>query len=420
MQQHIQRPFFHNAVEVKVKHTFRVNVFGRGYILLAGEEFQYEEFPLDVQSYGISNNFLSAQRRIDRIMAKLNTPRWYFSIANLYANELPVVAYGCFLSSEDEKGRIGISFIHAVEVDSNSRLDEVMACIVRLLSQQNIDEISKLLSNLAKGLSTLDEVIRFLTNQFNSSYRRLTIQPLSKAQAINSIQHDCGGASAVAWLAMASSHFNIPVPWEIYEEYSSYSGLIITKSSYTGSLKQYLLSEYLHKAINFYELAQNQNVSYPVTRQNTSDSLDKISSIPQEHNHRSIDPVDAEQQLSRKHNYRESVQPLNLSRQPSSTYSDSSQDRSNNFAFEFKELCSFELVLTETSRKEYRINTRRIHELIYIEKLNCYKLIFFKGWFIFKQPVQILLSATGLNDGQKRDLNHLSSIVLSARNTLLW
>jgi len=402
-----------------MKHTFRVNVFERGYILLAGEEFQYAEFPLDIQSRGISNNYLSAQRRIDRIMAKLNAPRWYFSVVNLYANELPVVAYGCFLSSEDDKGRVGISFIHAVEVDGNSRLDEVVACIVRLLSQQNIDEISKLLSNLAKGFSTLDEGIRFLTNQFNSFYRRLAMQPLSKAQAINSIQHDCGGASAVAWLAMASSHFNIPLPWEIYEEYSSHSGLIITKSSYKGALKQYLLSEYLHKAINFYELAQNQHVSHPITGQNTLDSLDKNSSISQKHNHRAIDSVGSEQQLSQKHTYRESGQPVNLSQPLSSTHSDSLQDKSSNSTFEFKELYVSELILTEKSRKECRINIRRIHELTYIEKSNCCKLTFLKGWFLFKQQVEICFSITGLSDEQIRELDSLASTVLNDRNASL-
>jgi hypothetical protein len=60
-----------------------------------------------------------------------------------------------------------------------------------------------------------------------------------------SLQQDCGGASLVTWLAMATSHSDSPAPWEIYEEYSHQTDTVSTISSFDSAKDVYLLSEYI-------------------------------------------------------------------------------------------------------------------------------------------------------------------------------
>jgi hypothetical protein len=231
-----------------MRHTFRFNVAGKGYVLVSGEELSdgYREFPLDRVSQGISQNYLQAQKRIDTVIAKENISRWYLSIANLYANEKPTIAYGCLLLTEDDQGRQGINFIHAVEVPDDLRIDEVLICIIKLLSQENIKEISKALSDLAKGFTSIDYVVDFLTSHFiDPQYYSVDLFD-DQNTVIHKIEHDCGG-SAPAWLAMTISHLNIPLPWEIYEHYSSIRRLETVSSLHSS--KEYLLSSFLHQMI---------------------------------------------------------------------------------------------------------------------------------------------------------------------------
>jgi hypothetical protein len=235
-----------------MKHFFRLNAFQKGYILFAGEPFKYRQFPLDIQSEDISKNYLSTQKRIDSFISR-KIPRWYFSISNLYENELPVISYGCFLSTNDEKNRKGITFIHAIEIDKNSRMDEYVLHIITLLSYQNIDYVSKLLADLAIGSCNVDQVLNFFTDHFDKSSSTSINLLKNRNLPIKEIKYDCGGSSGLAWLAITASYLNTPSPWEIYEEYSEFNPISIL-SSFTGDADKFLLSEYLHKIICDYEL----------------------------------------------------------------------------------------------------------------------------------------------------------------------
>jgi hypothetical protein len=235
-----------------MKHFFRLNVFQTGYILLAGEPSEYRQFPLDIQSEGISKNYLSAQKRIDSFISR-KIPRWYFSISNLYEDELPVISYGCFLSTNDEKNRKGITFIHAIEIDKNSRMDEYVLRIITLLSYQNIDFVSKLLADLAIGSRDVNQVLEFFTKHFYKSSSTSIDLLRNRNLPIKKIKYDCGGSSALAWLAITASYLNTLSPWEIYEEYSEFNPISIL-SSFMGESDELLLSEYLYKIICDYEL----------------------------------------------------------------------------------------------------------------------------------------------------------------------
>jgi hypothetical protein len=234
-----------------MRHTFRLNVHQKGYTLYSGKNLsQYQEFPLDVQSNGISKNYLSAQKRIDSLL-ETKISRWHFCVANNNAGKHPVTAYGCWLPIKDEMERLGISFIHAIEGDEEFKIDQVVVSITQLLLQQTIGELSELIAGVAKGTATPEHLMNVLTNHFTKKDNHLSNSNSDspRNRPIKEIQQNCGGASAATWLAMAISHLGSLPPWEIYEEYSFQTKFVSTVSSCSKATEKHLLSNYLTQII---------------------------------------------------------------------------------------------------------------------------------------------------------------------------
>jgi hypothetical protein len=251
-----------------MRHTFRLNVFGKGYTLYSGlstAQNSYLEFPLDVVSEGISPNYIFAQKRIDSMLTTSDS-RWNFCIANLNpSRDQPVVAYGCLLPVEvmDDRGRRGITFVHGIECDKDSKIDYLVISISQILSYKVIGEISNLLSGLAKGHNNAQATINFLTKQFIKSDNQFNNTLMNLSNPIKEIDYDCGGASATAWLAMAISHLNDPNPWEIYERYKASENMISIISSSPKASKKFLLSNYLYESICTFNLTDKSSLAKP-------------------------------------------------------------------------------------------------------------------------------------------------------------
>lgn len=226
-----------------MRHILRANVCKKGYTLFSVQGNTYQECPLDIKSNGISQNYLNAQRRIDD-MLRTQISRWHFAIANLNPPEQPVVAYGWSLPIEDDKGRSGVSFVHAVECNL-SEISRVVMCIIQMLLPSVIEKMTKHLAELAQKPVSPQNFIAFLTQKFTSLYEQTANSAAKDSNPIQEIQHNCGGATAMAWLVMAVSHTNISSPWEIYDHYSNSTGLLSTLSSYSESSESYLLSSYI-------------------------------------------------------------------------------------------------------------------------------------------------------------------------------
>jgi hypothetical protein len=162
------------------------------------------------------------------------------------------------LPIEDDKGRTGISFIHAIESDENLKIDQVVVSISQLLLQQTIGQLSELIAGVAKGTVTSNFILEFLTVNFQKHHQSSNYS-LPKNRPIKEIKQDCGGASAATWLAMAISHLNSPAPWEIYEEYSYQTKLVSTVSSFNQATEKYSLSDYLYQIIREPELSKKSS-----------------------------------------------------------------------------------------------------------------------------------------------------------------
>lgn len=240
-----------------MRHTLRLNSLG-GFVLFSGDKLKgYKSFDIDVISNGISHNYLLAQKRIDDLL-DAGVPGWHFCVANLFNGERPVVVYGrSFPLINDDKGRPGIRFIHAVEVDAIQQIYSAVIGIIKLLSNQMIPKIDDVMTRLTDGTMTPQEAIGFFTNEFTKHHHQFNKSSKISNSPIKEIQHDCGGASSVAWLAMTISHMSESSSYEIYETYNHEQGMKSTVSSCADASKKHVLSEYLYQIIDDYELLEN-------------------------------------------------------------------------------------------------------------------------------------------------------------------
>jgi hypothetical protein len=156
-----------------MRHIFRLNVNGKGYTLYSkNDSSNYQEFPLDTQSKYISRNYLDAQRKIDALL-ETQTARWSICIANNYERDNLVTAYGCLLPIPDDNERIGISFIHAIESGNEISVEQVVVLIGCLLSQKKVERIGDLISGVAQGNISANDLIEFFTSHFRLSSNNL-------------------------------------------------------------------------------------------------------------------------------------------------------------------------------------------------------------------------------------------------------
>ncbi|MBN1935739.1 MAG: hypothetical protein JW934_13810 [Anaerolineae bacterium] len=304
----------------------------------------------------------------------------------------------------------------------------------QLLSQQTIQEISKSLAGLANGSVQSGRTIEFLSDQFTKRYRRPSNFSINKSNPIKEIRHDCGGASAVAWLAMTISHLGTSSSWEIYEEYSRYTGVISTISSCIDASGVYSLSNYLYRLLleNLYILRtppQEGSVVSPVFEKQSS--LQEIAPIA------ASGPVNetsssVEGDLSQKEmeHYREP----SASRTPP-TFSSENAPQKHSRSFPLPEnqkvyppdshivsidgLYGNELSLIEIKQGyQYRISSKNLISLV--DCSNYYEFIIIQWLFwLFEKKIRLVLPKNGLMERQVKDINQFYSIVTSSSDRFM-
>ncbi len=222
-----------------MRHIFRLNIAGCGYSLISGETLSgCKKCQLDVSSENIPRDFLSVQQRIDSILAS-RIPQWTVGSSHSPGRP-PVVGYGCFLAAKDDKERTGISFIHGIE--SEDPIDHILTIITSLLGSSKVNKLTGLIAAIASGTANENELLEILMD----SKIWKTKSPSNirgKNEVISQIKHDCGGASALAWMAIFKSHRKLREPWEIYEIRDRDSLDVSTMSTLAG--REWNLSELL-------------------------------------------------------------------------------------------------------------------------------------------------------------------------------
>ncbi|HEY0072970.1 MAG TPA: hypothetical protein VGB77_02635, partial [Abditibacteriaceae bacterium] len=194
-----------------------------------------------------------------------------------------------------DKGRVGVPFLHAIETDQTTDILQIVNLIIQALSQQSFTKICESIEAIAQGRAQPLDIFNLLRIHFDHGRCRNLNFSQYKPMPNKSIAHDCGGASAAAWLAMATSHLTIVGPWEIFDHYSPTDEFISTVSSYSKATQTLFLSEYLQAAISNYEIQTMQAQRLPPE----SNQQTKISVLEPEPMH-SKTLVNAEKALSTK------------------------------------------------------------------------------------------------------------------------
>ena len=172
-----------------MRHLIRMNVGGKGYTLYSGgPSAPYREHPLDIQSPGIPDNYIQAQKRIDELLTgSLHRP--HICISNSEKSPSPLVVYGCNFPAEDEYGRMGLSFVHAIHEYSRPTADIVMS-IARFLNPSTMDKICEDLASVALGSMTSKTFIQLVTYKFSNTQRIFKGLMGGSTTPIRSITHD--------------------------------------------------------------------------------------------------------------------------------------------------------------------------------------------------------------------------------------
>jgi hypothetical protein len=311
-----------------------------------------------------------------------------------------------------------VNFIHAIEMDDRSRLDETVLLIAQLLCQENIMRISQLLSGLAKGSRTIDQVTDFLVKEVES---KSSIVPQScllaaeRNKVITRIRHDCGGASAVAWLSISNSHMNSPPPWEIYEEFDGTS--VVTVSTCTEESVVYSLSEYLHQVIFNHELHFQKELNVPSALE--PDSLVPIIREPNEKESTLISKF--KEWMKKIRSLYKTCWEIGFFSKPRKVLKSISQqvyrikrpsqrgkDRKGHNVSTVKKGSTGEWTFVLSSGKKHKTSLRNLRKLCYEEQLNRYEFtILTKNNLIFTQEILLFLPIDILDSQQKHELNNL-------------
>ncbi len=201
-----------------MRHFFRINVAGQGYVFYAGGARQgFRRQPLGQESREVPAGYLRAQQRLDEAFA---TRQLSFSVAMRHGEPgaRPVVAYGNWLTAPDELGRPGVAFVHGVELESEADVYPCIAGVLTRLSSTATRELGRELRELAAGGAGAQEFMRRTAQALESARLGAAGAPPPGARPqIGAVRHDCAGAAPVAWLALAAQQAVAAPPWEVFD-----------------------------------------------------------------------------------------------------------------------------------------------------------------------------------------------------------
>lgn len=214
-------------------HLIRIYERRRGYSLYVGTPAAgLTREPLDHESKRVSQSYLTAQARLDKVLQTKRVP-WTLTFRLDQPKSAPVVAYGSLMELPAKDGHAGVVFLHAVELDGPDSLHACVSGVVTFLSNAGIRELRRIVLEAATDKVEASAAVALVADQFE------TIVAASPAfhgwrqderMSIKSIEQDCAGAASVAWLTFALQQTRARVPWEVYDVVGN-DGNVITAAS---------------------------------------------------------------------------------------------------------------------------------------------------------------------------------------------
>lgn len=201
-----------------VRHLFRFNVKGQGFVLYAQRGDGYHAVPLDYASREVPRAYLRAQRLIDEFIER-RPNRWGVSCVHDAAAGISCLAYGVSLNAPDDLGRTGIAFVHGMLLSDPTKAREALSGVLAMLAPQNIGECHAEIARMAASGGD--------SNLFCNRWAGIVLDGIRAAghtaspatwsrHRISSVYHDITGAAPLAWIYLAAqqSAHTIHQSWE--------------------------------------------------------------------------------------------------------------------------------------------------------------------------------------------------------------
>ena len=202
-----------------MRHFFRLNVKGEGYVLYAGPSGKaFVPQSLGSESPEVPRSFLEAQRRIDAAV-RGGAPRWSLAVHYPGRGQALVLAFGVRIEAPDEFGRRGLSYIHGVELDGPNQIRSAVVGVLSLVAGRTGEALVQRIESTAVEAS-VSGLRKFLNSQACSmeAAAEVVVEETQAGESlIASVTHNCGGAAATAWLALADQQAGRDPPWSFFD-----------------------------------------------------------------------------------------------------------------------------------------------------------------------------------------------------------
>lgn len=203
-----------------MRHVLFFNVGGRGYTAYAGGLKEgLQEQPLWVVTPAVSSSMIKAKRQVHDA---LNEQRLPVSMAFCHdegAN--PIVAYGClFPRLKDDKGREGLVFLHAIELNDPSELAPTVDVILQRLAPDALKRMNVYIGSMAIAPEQPRELGQRVCERVEKLIReRLATwsTPRVEATDLGVVVHDCLDGGPWAWRVFSYALTGAPPGWSVFD-----------------------------------------------------------------------------------------------------------------------------------------------------------------------------------------------------------
>jgi hypothetical protein len=206
-------------MEGALRHFFWLNVKGEGLVLYSGTSVrQFLPRPLGIESSEVPNTILEAHQRISAAV-KGNSPRWSLAVRRPGPARVTTLAYGSRLDGSDEFGRPGLRFIHGVELDGPEQIRSAIVGVLSFVAGKKGEALVREVESRAVGVAKRDihEFLSELASSLEAAAQAVAQENQISNSLISSVLHNCGGAAATAWLALAAQQAGREPPWSFFD-----------------------------------------------------------------------------------------------------------------------------------------------------------------------------------------------------------
>ena len=209
------------SITERIGHIFLLNLKGRGYTVFSGNGREWRENDLGLESPDVPRGFLTMVSRFSDFFGP-NRPPFSMQMGD-DGNSCPVVAYGVYVRSPDDKGRTGLRFVHALVLPKDISVFQAVLSILRTLSQAGIAGVCATVGRVAVEDTDVLTCLASMSNAVESAIVDTLVNPSrenegeEQSRSVPGISHDGAGCGPLAWLSQAWLHRHATPPWEVFD-----------------------------------------------------------------------------------------------------------------------------------------------------------------------------------------------------------